>query len=685
MGRKKFTSRAEMEAAKAAAASKKSSTQSGKTTTIVASGRKRRGGEIDSSLNEVSLKKGKCSDTLSEHRRVVVAKRHSQNKARAIEDDDDKSEKGEESSCVSSNASVHVMKVVAPSPEELVETRRPEAESPVVVDYGDDKLFADLVRVHDYYYEWRAQHPDVDVWDGSPAFVNFSASRFTEVLEKRIWHEINVCHEQIWPEVNIHKCKKHFHDPIPEIDKRLWSVEQWIALSKKRCINPCEFYEEYFGDEGLLAVRVQEARHWSKTIIANLAVLRFTLDCESGKKVLTVNDANGGDYLALATPTNETLANNAIPTNPTEVITSNARPKDWVDYGDYRLFRDLAWVHDYYYDWRAQHPDVDVWDGSPAFINFSASRFTEVLEERIQHEILVRHQQIWPEHNMHKCDKHSYDPNPEIDKRLWSVEQWILLSKKRTTHPCVFYDNYFGKKGLLSLRVQEARHWLEQNIAKMAFLREILDAESGKMVAKVNSDFESNEVALANSTVATVSDGTVSTNPTMVSISTAPDTTGNPIQREIGHHTVENIQPEDNSSSVSVALSNPTNPTMVSTSTASDTTGTPIQCEIGHHMVEINQTEDNSSTVTVAPSNPTNPTMVSTSTVLDTIDSPIRRKIGHPTVEINKPEDYSFSVSVASNNHKPAMTESVLDSHLLQQLPPVLDGFARSTVTLPKQ
>jgi len=45
--------------------------------------------------------------------------------------------------------------------------------------------------VHDYYYEWRAQHPDVDVWDGSPALVNFSTSRFTEVLEKRIWNDNN--------------------------------------------------------------------------------------------------------------------------------------------------------------------------------------------------------------------------------------------------------------------------------------------------------------------------------------------------------------------------------------------------------------------------------------------------------------------------------------------------------------
>ncbi len=201
MGRSKFTSRAEVDAARAAAASKKSLTGSGKTTTIVASGTKHCSGEIDSLDNEHCSKKGKCTDTLSEHRRVVVAKRHLQNLARSIQDDNDKSEKGKESSCVSLNASVHVMNVVAPSPEELVETRCPEAESPELVDYGDDKLFANLARVHDYYYEWRAQHLDVDVWDGSPAFVNFSASRFTEVLERHIWHEVHVNQEQIQPEV----------------------------------------------------------------------------------------------------------------------------------------------------------------------------------------------------------------------------------------------------------------------------------------------------------------------------------------------------------------------------------------------------------------------------------------------------------------------------------------------------
>ena len=129
-----------------AAASKKSLTGSGKTTTIVASSTKHCSGKIDSLDNEHCLKKGKCTDTLSEHRRVVVAKRHSQNLAHSIQDDNDKSEKGEESSHASSNASVHVMKVVAPSPEELLETRCPKAGSPELVDYGDDKLFADLDR-----------------------------------------------------------------------------------------------------------------------------------------------------------------------------------------------------------------------------------------------------------------------------------------------------------------------------------------------------------------------------------------------------------------------------------------------------------------------------------------------------------------------------------------------------------
>jgi len=158
----------------------------------------------------------------------------------------------------------------------------------------------------------------------------------------------------------------------------------------------------------------------------------------------------------------------------------------------------------------------------------------------------------------------------------------------------------------------------------------LLDAESGKMVAKVNNAIESNDVALANSTIATICDSAVSINQTVVSTTAASNMTGITIQHNICHAMVEIIQPEDNSSSVSIAPSNHTNPTMVSTSAASDRTGITIQRKIGHDMVEIMQPEDNSSSVSVAPSNPTNPTMVSTSTALDMTGTPIQRKIGHP-------------------------------------------------------
>jgi len=139
-----------------AAVSKKSSTGSRKTTTILASSMKHHGSEIVSLENEHHSKKGKCTDTLSEHQRVVGAKQHLQNQAHSIQDDIDKSEKGEKSSCAMSDASVHVTKVVATSPARPPEARCPKARPPEVVDYGNDKLFANLARVHNYYYEWRA-------------------------------------------------------------------------------------------------------------------------------------------------------------------------------------------------------------------------------------------------------------------------------------------------------------------------------------------------------------------------------------------------------------------------------------------------------------------------------------------------------------------------------------------------
>jgi len=36
------------------------------------------------------------------------------------------------------------------------------------VGYGDGKLFAELARLHDYFYEWRRDHPNQPIIYGSP-------------------------------------------------------------------------------------------------------------------------------------------------------------------------------------------------------------------------------------------------------------------------------------------------------------------------------------------------------------------------------------------------------------------------------------------------------------------------------------------------------------------------------------
>ena len=124
-------------------------------------------------------------------------------------------------------------------------------------------------------------------------------------------------------------------------------------------------------------------------IIANLPFLLANLDDEIVKNVATPTNATRVNNPALATPTNATIANDPAPTNPTMVSTSKAGSLELVDYGNDKLFANLARVHDYYYEWRAQHLDVDVWDGSPAFVNFSASQFTEVLEKQKEPHIHV--------------------------------------------------------------------------------------------------------------------------------------------------------------------------------------------------------------------------------------------------------------------------------------------------------
>ncbi len=49
-----------------------------------------------------------------------------------------------------------------------------QSEVVAKVDYEDDKLLAELAKMDDYYYEWRRDHPNQPIIDGSPMFINQS-------------------------------------------------------------------------------------------------------------------------------------------------------------------------------------------------------------------------------------------------------------------------------------------------------------------------------------------------------------------------------------------------------------------------------------------------------------------------------------------------------------------------------
>jgi len=46
--------------------------------------------------------------------------------------------------------------------------------------FGDEKLFADLEKLHKYYTDWRLANPGRDVKDGSPEYINDPASMNTK-------------------------------------------------------------------------------------------------------------------------------------------------------------------------------------------------------------------------------------------------------------------------------------------------------------------------------------------------------------------------------------------------------------------------------------------------------------------------------------------------------------------------
>ncbi len=61
-----------------------------------------------------------------------------------------------------------------------METSVSHAEQAAVVtevDYGDEQFFAELAKLHEHYYNWRRDHLGEPIIDGSPAYINYSASK----------------------------------------------------------------------------------------------------------------------------------------------------------------------------------------------------------------------------------------------------------------------------------------------------------------------------------------------------------------------------------------------------------------------------------------------------------------------------------------------------------------------------
>ncbi len=118
------------------------------------------------------------------------------------------------------------------------------------VDYGDGKSFAELAKLHYHYYNLRRNPLGEPIIDGSPAYINCSASKYSQMLIFKFDQEAFCMNGHIpfsMQDVGNHECPIHHFDTPPKIDFHLWSVDQAIFLIKDRATNKCHFYSDYFG------------------------------------------------------------------------------------------------------------------------------------------------------------------------------------------------------------------------------------------------------------------------------------------------------------------------------------------------------------------------------------------------------------------------------------------------------
>ncbi len=167
----------------------------------------------------------------------------------------------------------------------------------VDVDYGDE-FFSELMKIQDFYCDWRKNHVNEPVVDDSPSFVNESAMKHFDIVERMFDHQsflYDSYKDYKLHDPGTHQCEIHTA-ALPQIDKRLFSAKQYFELIVSRCkIGYCQFYLTYFGQGNILNRRVKFARDWiARKRLKNLSKINDNL--KDGSKLSMVVEPQLQDH-----------------------------------------------------------------------------------------------------------------------------------------------------------------------------------------------------------------------------------------------------------------------------------------------------------------------------------------------------------------------------------------------------
>jgi len=108
-----------------------------------------------------------------------------------------------------------------------------QAEVVAEVDYGDEKLLAELAKLINHYFSWRRDHLGEPIIDGFPGYINCSASKYPQLLKFKMDEEAYHMKNNIFFSIQVvgkHECPIHQFDTPPKTDSHLWSVDQALFL-----------------------------------------------------------------------------------------------------------------------------------------------------------------------------------------------------------------------------------------------------------------------------------------------------------------------------------------------------------------------------------------------------------------------------------------------------------------------